>query len=137
MNLRLGYNVIKDNGLKERIVDDPVFVSINGVMATGEQLQTASEVKSEERKEKHVLNVVPDLATMKKFANERANQLNYPGYEGYINAFLQPFCLPGYSANIVDARYPERNGLYLIESTEVSFGVNGARRKIGIGPKIS
>ena len=137
VNYRLGYNVVKDNNLKERVVtDEPVQIMYNGTLATGEKVMTASDYAVAKRKQKSIVNNVGDTTTMKALANEKQYKTNYAGYEGSINAFLQPFCQPGWVANIVDDTYRERNGLYIIESTEVTFGVNGAKRKVEIGPKI-
>jgi hypothetical protein len=136
VNYRLGWNVVKDNGLKERIPSEPVQVIINGKTVTGDLVRTESKDKTAKRKVKFLLNNVPDDATLQAFAQEKQLTMNYTGYEGHINGFLQPYCLPGYVAHIVDKRYPERNGDYLIESVQTKFGLNGARRIVGIGPKV-
>ena len=62
--------------------------------------------------------------------------MNYTGYEGTINTFLDPYAAPGYKVYITDSRYPERNGTYIIENVATRFGVTGARRTIEIGPQI-
>ena len=134
---RLGYNVVKDNDLKERTTEgEPVQVILNGMLATGQKVTTASQTKHQGRKVKSLLNNIGDSATLQAIANEKQYQMNYAGYEGKINAFLQPYCAPGWKANIVDDRYPERNGVYMVEDTDVVFGQKGARIKVGIGPKI-
>jgi hypothetical protein len=137
VSYRLGWNVVKDNGLKERIPTEPVQIIMNGKVVSGDMVRTASKDKTAARKEKYLMNNVPDAKTLEAFAQELQLNMNYQGYEGAINGFLQPFCLAGYNANIVDARYPERNGVYLVESAEVLFGTNGARRRVDIGPKLS
>jgi hypothetical protein len=134
---RIGYNCKRDNGLKERVPAERVQVIINGQMVSGDAARTKSKDDTAKRKVKYFMNNVPDAEVLKIFAQEKAHQMNYSGYEGFVEGFLQPFCLPGYTANIVDANYPERTGKYLIESTEVTFGVGGARRKVGIGPKLA
>jgi hypothetical protein len=79
---------------------------------------------------------VGDLADMQMMANEKQYEVNYAGYEGSINTFLQPFCAPGWIANIMDARYPTRNGKYMIEGTDIIYGMKGARIKVDIGPQL-
>lgn len=133
---KLGYNVVKDNGLREKLNDDPVQVYVNGLLASGDSVQTASDLKVQQRHVQMLVNGVHDKNVVRTFANEKASRQNYSGYEGHINAFLEPYCAPGYDAVIMDSRYPERNGTYLVESTEVRYGVNGARRIVGIGPKL-
>jgi hypothetical protein len=134
---RLGYNTIKENNLHQRFTeDDPTQVKYSKKASSGEQF---SEVSGSFKKFVHtrnrLLNQVKEASVLKELANEKAFQLNYSGYEGTISTFLQPFAAPGLDAYITDARYPENNGIYLIESTETLFGINGARRTIEIGPK--
>jgi hypothetical protein len=136
VNYRLGYNVVKDNGLRERIPSEPVQIIMNGKLVSGDLVRTASKDKTAACKVKHLMNNVKEASVLQQFAQELEYNRNYIGYEGCINGFLQPYALPGYNANIVDARYPERNGVYIIESTEVIFGVRGARRRIEVGPKL-
>lgn len=133
---RLGWNCIKDNGLREKVVDEPVQVILGGTYATGQVVQTKSEAGYAIKKDKTTFNNVQDLGWMTKMANEKQYRMNYAGYEGHITGFLQPFCLPGYKAMVVDNQYPERNGHYMVESTEVSFGVGGARRVVELGPLV-
>ena len=136
VNYKLGYNVIKDNSLTERTAEaDPVAVKYNSKLVSGDLLsQTSDAFKNTLRIHTKILNQVKDAGTLKQLANEKAYKLNYSGYEGSLRAFLQPYAEPGCQTYIVDERYPERNGSYLIEGTEVSFGINGARRTIEIGP---
>lgn len=133
---RLGYNCIKDNGLKERIVTEPVQVIFGTTVASGQVVETASEATYAVKKDKTVFNNVQDRNWMLKMANEKQYKLNYTGYEGHLTGFLNPFAQPGYMATIVDATYPERTGDYMVESTEVRFGTSGARRTVEIGPLI-
>lgn len=136
-NYRLGWNVVKDNGLKERVTSgERVQILFHGTLATGKKLMTASDDKTAKRKDKSLLNNIGSAAILQKLANEKQYRVNYAGYEGAINCFLVPYCLPGYKANVLDARYPERNGVYMVESTDVVFGVKGARRRVELGPRI-
>jgi hypothetical protein len=132
---KLGYNVVKDNNLKERVLaDDRVQILFGGTFANGKKVMTASDEKSAKRRQKTVLNNTGDLADMQMMANEAQYKANYAGYEGSINAFLQPYCGPGWIADISDDRYEERNGQYMIEGTDITYGQRGARIKVEIGP---
>jgi hypothetical protein len=135
---RLGYNIVKDNSLEQREKDEnPVEVRYTKRLSSGERIfQTSDVFKKFSNTYSKVLNQINGSNALKLLANEKAYQMNYSGYEGTINSFLQPFVQPGYLAHIVDNRYQERNGDYLVESTELEFGVNGARRTIEIGPKV-
>lgn len=135
VNYRLGYNVVKDNTLNERLTEnDPVQVKYSKKLSNGSIISSTSDAFGNgARTQSKILNHINDVATLSLLANEKAYRLNYSGYEGSINTFHEPYCLPGYKAYITDDWYPERNGTYLIEGTEVDFGVTGARRIIEAG----
>jgi hypothetical protein len=137
VNYRMGYNVIQDNNLKERTVEsNPIQVKYSNKLPDGTKIsQTSDGFKKYVRTHSKILKQIKDESMLKRLAQEKAYQSNYTGYEGSVNAFLQPYAEPGYQVYFSDRRYPERNGIYLSESTEVSFGISGARRKIEIGPR--
>ncbi len=138
VDYRLGYNVIKSNVLKERYTEnDPVKVTYNTRLSNGDRIYQTSDVFEDlARQHTRVLNSIKNEEALKQLANEKAYQLNYAGYEGNINAFLQPYAAPGWQTSIVDDRYPDRNGTYIIEGTEVHFGINGGRRLVEIGLQV-
>lgn len=136
VNYRLGYNVIKDNSLKERVPEERVQILFGGTLATGQKVMAPSDDKTAKNKQKTILNHVGDVATMRIMANEKQYMMNYAGYEGGISAFLQPYCAPGWIANIKDARYPALDGKYLVEGTDITYGMQGARIKVQIGPQL-
>ena len=135
---KLGYNVLKANTLKQRTIrDDKVEVKYSKRLSSGTQLSQSSDAFREfARTHSRVLNQLKDAAALKTLANEKAYKMNYTGYEGTINTFLDPYAAPGYKVYITDSRYPERNGTYIIENVATRFGVTGARRTIEIGPQI-
>jgi len=137
VNYRLGYNVIKDNSLKERTTEgEPVKIEIKTVDSEGNRITINSNTNFTGRIDKHFTQRISDQPTLLKIANEKQYLSNYAGYEGAINSFLQPICAPGWKANILDDRYPERNGVYMIDGTEIIFGQRGGKIKVEIGPKI-
>ncbi|MGN6568229.1 MAG: hypothetical protein ACTHJ0_09765 [Flavipsychrobacter sp.] len=137
---KLGYNVVKDNSLKVRVPeDDAVKVNFSKKLSTGEKLSESSSAteKTIIRNYRKLLNHIAASPILKALALEKQKRFSYIGYEGRINAFLQPYALPGYKAYIEDTQYAERNGTYLVEGIEVVYGIRGARRIIDIGPQIS
>ncbi|WP_149836878.1 hypothetical protein [Chitinophaga agrisoli] len=152
---RLGWNVVKDDNLKLRQAkNQDVTVKFLGIHKSGDvqQAEESTDVLFLPGKSKKVKTTgtagdegetkivktrsVIDKDSLNKLAKELHTSLSYTGYEGKITAFLQPFCRPAQRVEIRDTKYPERNGVYLVESTEVSYGTNGARRVIGIGIKL-
>ena len=135
---RLGYNVVSDNDLRERNKENGnTLVKYSKRMADGNKIsETSDAFKNYARTHTKILNRVRDSIALKRLANEHSYQLSFTGYEGHLKTFLQPFAEPGYNSSILDTRYPERDGTYLVESTEVIFGMSGARRIVEIGPRL-
>jgi hypothetical protein len=81
----------------------------------------------------HIIN---DAASLQQLADAEQAKLSYDGYEGKITAFGQPYCEPGYRAILQDEKYPERSGNYVVEKTEVTYGMSGFKREVSIGAKL-
>lgn len=133
---KLGVNCIKDNSLKKRTTTEKVSIAYNGMGVNGDRIQSDSEEKNAKRKVQRTVNRVGDEKYTQKMANERMYRMNYEGYEGRLTGFLQPFCAPGWVATIKDPSYPDLDGKYMVEETEVTFGTSGARRIVTIGPRL-
>ncbi len=137
INIRPGFNALSDTSLLVYSKElNPVLVIYSKKLSNGTRLtQTSNVVKGYVRVRNKLLNQIKDAHSLKILANEKSLKESYTGYEGYITGFLQPFVQPGNSVTISDNQFPERNGTYLVESTEVHFGIKGARRKVELGPK--
>lgn len=131
----LGYNVIKEDELKfKKAADSKIKVKAinhdkaNKVMEgeAGDEGGTVTNI---------YVSSAATAADLKKAAQNKLKKLQYDGYQGKITAFLIPFAFPGCIASLTDPKFPEREGTYLIESTEVTFGRDGARRICEIGIK--
>lgn len=134
---RIGWNLIKDDQLKFKKAQD-VKVQVKAVSFNNRNEAIVGQAgdSSGAIRTIHVRNITSE-AELKKVAEAEAGKLRYDGYEGKITGFLEPFALPGYRVILQDPNYSEREGTYLIESTEVKFGTSGGRRICEIGKKIS
>jgi hypothetical protein len=130
----LGYNCIKDNGLRIRTVTERTQVVFGGMLATGQRVRTESDLKYAWNKYHARFSNTHDEPGMKRMANEKQYYMNYEGYQGSITGFLQPFCQPGWAANVYDKDVPERDGKYMVLSTTVRYTTRGARRIVELGP---
>lgn len=136
VSYRFGYNCIRDNQLRQKAAKEPADVLLQSQLLNGTAVRTEANEKQAKRQIRHYNTFVRDVECLKVFAKEIRDRNNYIGYDGYLTGFLQPYCQPGYTAEVIDSRYPDKNGEYLVESTEVIFGINGARRRINIGVQI-
>lgn len=134
---RPGYNTIRKNTLlPHNTAGKPGNVLYSRKRGDGELIAGHSTVATIE-KTKHTLtlNHIKNAAELQLLANEKALKNTYTGYEGSFVSFLQPYAAPGHVAFVKDNTHPEMDGTYLIESTEVHFGIKGARRILELGIK--
>lgn len=147
---RLGWNVVKDNNLKQRKAsNDKITIIYRGKKKDGTHVEAAIKSKTQTKvittqasagntgeTKVIVTHAVTDEATLKQMAEAKLKKMSYDGYEGKITAYLQPFCQHGWKAKLVDKTYPERNGEHVVLAVEVVYGMNGARRTVQIGEKL-
>jgi len=79
---------------------------------------------------------ISDIQSLENFAEEILKAKWYSGYEGSITGWLIPYIIPTYAAEIRDADYPYKNGIYYVVSVETTFSQRGGVRKITLGKKI-
>lgn len=133
---RLRENVIKDENLQCQLAKD-VRLKVKAICYYRDGSRIESEIGEKGGETKTLyFHDVKNKAELETLAEEELKRYSYDGYRGKIETFLEPFALPGMAAELKDPVYPERSGTYYIESTEVSFGMSGARRTIEIGVKI-
>lgn len=80
---------------------------------------------------------ISDKAALEKQAQEEIQKYKYDGFEGSLKTFLIPYCTHGMTAQITSPNYPDKDGRYYVEKVTTSFGVNGARRDVKLGLKVS
>lgn len=61
----------------------------------------------------------------------------YNGFSGSFNTFGFPFVQHGDRVKLIDRRYPERDGTYLVRAVVTSFGLSGFRQNITLDTKVS
>lgn len=83
-----------------------------------------------------VLNKVTEVDGLRILANEKFHTVSAPRLDGSFTAFLQPSVRPGNSVYI-EGSNNFNSGTYLVESTEIIFGINGGRRKIELGTTLN
>jgi len=110
-------------------------VKIVSTLATGKTL-THSEGEDGGEVIEIKLKNVSDLATIQNIAKSEFEKKNKAGYTGSITVFGNDFYLPLEAIEIVDSWYPERQGIYKIDSTEVEFK-DTFKRILKLGKKVS
>lgn len=130
---KLGWNTVKEDDFKKRLVDKNVRIVIQEKDSAGEAKKSKSDAQkySNEKLLKIKAGIPADL--LKQIANRLQTKSNYNGYEGSITAFLEPAVNKGDIAEIDGYKYPDKSGSFFIESVSGEFGTRGGRQTIQLG----
>ncbi len=132
-----GRNIIKADDLKWQNKEDvKLRVKAISMDRNGSKLEATIGDSSGELRTLYFYDV-HDKKQLETLASTEIERYKYTGYRGVVNCFLQPYSEPGMKAELTDPLFPVRGGDYFIESTEVSFGMSGSRRKVTIGIKLN
>lgn len=80
---------------------------------------------------------VSDEAAMKARGELEVRRRSFDGYDGSLTTWLIPACLPGDSATLHDADYPQKDGTYFVRAVTTTFSREGGRRKVELGFRLS
>lgn len=126
---------LKSNELKYRMAEDvKVKVTAKSVDSKGEKLEVElGDVDGEQR----TLNYygIATKAELRKLAEVDMKKFKFDGYEGAFTAWGLPFAQFGDRVSLRSALYPERDGEYLAEGVDVSFGPQGFERNIKLAQR--
>jgi len=98
------------------------------------------QIKTSETNPTGYLNTmnIPGLTKVKltELLERWLPNLNYTGYKGQFTTFGEPAMEHGDVAEIIDFKYPEKNGKYLIKAVNIIFGQDGYRQRIELDKKL-
>lgn len=129
-----GFNTVKDDELV-KTTDESVKINIVEKDTTGKSKKTKTKdkkTKAQKSKTEKQLKVRSGLPSdyLKTVALEMENEQNNKGYEGSITCFLVPNFEISMTAEISDTKFPDRSGLYFVETVEGEFSASGGRQKL-------
>lgn len=130
VKLRLGWNTVDDKDFRKRKTDKNVLIQLVAKDSRGSVKKTKSDERRYSQTREVKIKAGLDAAIMKQIANDLQSRENYRGYEGSITCFLIPALQKSNVAQISDNRFPERAGLFFVETIEGSFDSGGGRQKI-------
>jgi len=131
---RLDWNVIKDDELLFETNKEGADVKIHLLVPDRKKGKTGiGNNKYSRTKQLRVNGVEQGDGFLAQLQDDLQKKQNLQGYSGRITAFLEPLAEPNMVSQIIDKKYAERNGKYVIEGVDGSFGRSGGRQKIQIG----
>lgn len=76
-------------------------------------------------------------AELDVLAKEQIQRLKYDGYKGTFKTKALPYIDHGYTANIKDAKYPDKQQSVFVDAVTVTYGPDGYNRLIEAGRRAS
>ena len=128
-------NVIKTELTYKRKEDSLIQVVGVSKLPNGKKIQITVGDNGGEIHTLHYSNM--DADQLQKVVNAEIDKLKYNGYKGTFTTWGVPYIEPGYSAYMQDDLYPERDGIYLVETVKTTFGIKGFRREIELERKLA
>ncbi|MCT3661043.1 hypothetical protein HZR00_00750 [Elizabethkingia anophelis] len=148
VKVKIGWNVVKDDDFRQRLVDKNIKIVIREKDQKGEVKKTKSSEKAKTKTE-----TKPRAPRLDRYSNEKAVKIkaglpsellrqiadriqtkeNYKGYEGDITLFLEPYVNKGMVMELDGGMYPEKSGNYFVEAISGEFGENGGRQVVTLG----
>lgn len=77
---------------------------------------------------------VTSTADLKKMAETEIQRFRFSGYRGSFTTFGEPYIRHGDKIKLVNLKLPERNGFYLVDEVNTTFGQGGFRQVVRLGP---
>lgn len=127
---------IESSNLKYRKKEDKkVEVTVKVTNAKGMESKHTAGAPGGKSIQKIVSGVDP--SQLKTLAENEHNLWCYDGYEGSFTGWLIPYVEPGDAVKIIDTDYPEKQGVYYVTGTEISFSKEGGKRTVSLGRRLS
>lgn len=130
VKLRLAWNTVDDKDFKKRKTDKNVRIQLVAKDSRGSVKRTKSDENRYSQTREVKIKAGLEAEIMRQIANDLQSRENYRGYEGSITCLLEPMLQQSSVAGITDNRFPERAGLFFVETIEGSFDSGGGRQKV-------
>lgn len=128
-------NVIEDDLTWKRADDMKLQARAVSILPDNSRIEVTVGDQDGERRSLFFRNI-RSKTELEALATAELTRLKYDGYEGSIETFGIPRVIHGATASLSDIRYPERSGNYLVDKVTTSWGTNGYRRKVQLGPSV-
>lgn len=132
----LAWNVIKSNLEYLKTEDRLVTIKATGIKKDGSKITVTYPENSKGEVRQFNSTKLQTKEELTKWAKSLQAKSGYEGYKGNINTFFIPIVKHSDTAVITDPEFKERDGNYIVNAVETTFG-DGIKRKVEIGQKVS
>lgn len=113
-----------------------VRLKVTAVSINRDNTKTEVEVGDPEGEQRTLTYYNVSKQTLGELAKRDLEKFRYTGYRGSLTSFGTPVVRHGDKVEIVDRTIKDRNGLYIAQSIETTFGISGYKQKIELGAKV-
>lgn len=126
---------------KEESASNPAYHRVNETKLSKKALKAGKRYLTDAPNDKVDMKLYTKIAfvsktipiTMEKLAEEATQYLegyNMTGIEGSLTLFGDLYLRTAQQVELIDNRYPGKNGIYLVEEVNTTFGTDGFRQRI-------
>lgn len=136
---KVKYNLqgnVKKNDLKYKTADaTKIKVRVSAKQPNGIEIKVEAGDPEGELRELKLGSYLPEKE-MKAHADSILKLYKYDGYKGSLTGFGWPRVNHGDQADLIDPRYPERAGSFLVDKVVTRVGSVFFERIVDLGPKV-
>ena len=128
---------IKNNG--EDLIylkSTDVKIQIKGIIISDAGVQTEKIYGNLDGDLRTIFQYGGTITELDRLCNQKLIELNYTGYYGSFDTFLEPKMNSGDYVILNSYKMPERNGTYIVKGVTLTAGVKGGNQKIELERRI-
>ena len=131
-------NIIREETTLEYVSQEDRKIKVEAISILGNN-KTLKATIGDADGETHTLHYygIESEAELKQHAEADYARMCVAGYKGHFATYGNANVAHGMVVSLADNEYPEREGNYLVEAVETTWGIGGYRQKITIGTQIS
>lgn len=115
---------------------ETVRLKVKAISMNPNNTKTEVEVGDPEGEQRTLTFYDKSASELTEIAARELDRFRYTGYRGTFKSFGVPIVRHGDKVQLVDPIIKDRNGLYIAQSIETTFGMNGYKQEIELGPKV-
>jgi hypothetical protein len=127
---------IIDNSL-EYMREDDVKIKVKAISIAGDNTKIEVEVGDPQGAQRTLTYYGLNESDLRATAERELPKLIYEGYRGDFTTFGKPIIEHGDTVELIDLKFTERNGEYLVDEVVKTQGSGGYRQKVKLGAKVS
>ena len=134
--LKMQKNIIEDSLEWQNSEDASVKIKAISIQPNNTKLEYETGDADGSTRTLHYYNL--SESDLKAAAERDLPKYKFDGYRGSLTTFGEPYIKHGDAVRIEDIKFPEREGLYLVDSVVYSQGANeGFRQVVSLGARIT